>query len=380
MMDPDTAPSAFPLWRSGRFWLGMWLAVTLVLAALLLWDAAPWLRGEPDAAFRYTRLNQWPLGLLWWLLVPAALWMQQNLTMVDWRWPWTLALHALAAALVTALFIFLAAFRLVVANHLPVSFLPVVIGDLREMGGWNYLPALVYLLLIFALYAVSFYREWRAGLRLTQELKVANAQLETRLVRASLDALKMQLHPHFLFNTLNSITALIRKDRTREAEDVVAGLGELLRRSLDHRQEAMETMADALVFLRRYFDIECIRFQDRLQVEYDIAPGCRSALVPSLMLQPLVENAMKHGIAQDPAARLLRISAVRDGTRLILTVYNDGPPLPRDDAVLRNGIGIQNTVSRLQMLYGDEARLRLRDQPPHGVRAEVILPFQTHTP
>ena len=380
MMDPDTAPSAFPLWRSGRFWLGMWLAVTLVLAALLLWDAAPWLRGEPDAAFRYTRLNQWPLGLLWWLLVPAALWMQQNLTMVDWRWPWTLALHALAAALVTALFIFLAAFRLVVANHLPVSFLPVVIGDLREMGGWNYLPALVYLLLIFALYAVSFYREWRAGLRLTQELKVANAQLETRLVRASLDALKMQLHPHFLFNTLNSITGLIRKDRTREAEDVVAGLGELLRRSLDHRQEAMETMADALVFLRRYFDIECIRFQDRLQVEYDIAPGCRSALVPSLMLQPLVENAMKHGIAQDPAARLLRISAVRDGTRLILTVYNDGPPLPRDDAVLRNGIGIQNTVSRLQMLYGDEARLRLRDQPPHGVRAEVILPFQTHTP
>jgi two-component sensor histidine kinase len=378
MMDPDAAPSAFPLWRSGRFWLGLWLAATLVLAALLLWDAAPWLRGEPDAAFRYTRLNQWPLGLLWWLLVPAALWMQQNLTMVDWRWP--LALHALAAALVMALFIFLAAFRLVLANHLPVSFLPVVIGDLREMGGWNYLPALVYLLLIFALYAVSFYREWRAGLRLTQELKVANAQLETRLVRASLDALKMQLHPHFLFNTLNSITALIRKDRTREAEDVVAGLGELLRRSLDHRQEAMETMADALVFLRRYFDIECIRFQDRLQVEYDIAPGCRSALVPSLMLQPLVENAMKHGIAQDPAARLLRISAVRDGTRLILTVYNDGPPLPRDDAVLRNGIGIQNTVSRLQMLYGDEARLRLRDQPPHGVRAEVILPFQTHAP
>jgi two-component sensor histidine kinase len=380
MMNPAAAPSVFPLWRRGRFWLGLWLAGTVVLAALLLWDAAPWLRGEPAAAFRYTRLNQWPLELLWWLLVPAALWLQQNLTMVDRRWPWTVALHALVAAVVTALFILFAATRLVLANHLPVSFLPVVIGDLREMGGWNYLPALVYLLLIFALYAVSFYREWRAGLRLTQELRVANAQLETRLVRASLDALKMQLHPHFLFNTLNSITALIRKDRTREAEDVVAGLGELLRRSLDHRQEAMETMTEALVFLRRYFDIECIRFQDRLRVEYDIAPGCMSALVPSLMLQPLVENAMKHGISQDPAARLLRISAVRDGTRLILTVYNDGPPLPRDDAVLRNGIGIQNTVSRLQMLYGDEARLRLRDQPPHGVRAEVILPFQTQAP
>jgi two-component system, LytTR family, sensor kinase len=129
-------------------------------------------------------------------------------------------------------------------------------------------------------------------------------------------------------------------------------------------------------FLRRYFEIESIRFQDRLRVEYDIAPKCLSALVPSLMLQPLAENAMKHGISKDPAARLLRISARRDGTRLILTVYNDGPLLPKDDAVLRNGIGVQNTITRLQMLYGDEAYMRLRDQPPRGVRAEIILPFK----
>jgi LytS/YehU family sensor histidine kinase len=153
----------------------------------------------------------------------------------------------------------------------------------------------------------------------------------------------------------------------------------LLRRSLDHRQEAMETLEEGLVFLRRYFDIECIRFQDRLKVEYDIEPKCLRALVPSLVLQPLVENAMKHGISKDASARLLRISAARDGTRLILTVYNDGPPLPKDDATLNNGIGVQNTTARLHMLYGDEARLRLRDQPPRGVRAEVILPFQTNT-
>ena len=126
--------------------------------------------------------------------------------------------------------------------------------------------------------------------------------------------------------------------------------------------------------------IESIRFQDRLRVEFDIAPKCLPALVPSLMLQPLLENAMKHGISQDPAARLLRISAARDGTRLILTVYNDGPPLPKDDAVLSRGIGVQNTLARLQMLYGDEARLRLRDQPPHGVRAEIILPFESNSP
>jgi sensor histidine kinase YesM len=377
MAERSTTPVS--IWHHWRTWFFAWLAVTAGLVAVLAWDAWPWLRGEPPATFRYTKLNQWPIECLWWLLLPVALWLQRNLTMVDRRWPWTLALHGCMAVVVTALFVTLSGVRMLVANHLPVEFLPVVLNDLRWMNGWSYTPALIYLLLIFALYAFSFYREWRAGQRLTHELQVANAQLETRLVRASLDALKMQLHPHFLFNTLNSITGLIRKERTREAEDVVAGLGELLRRSLDHRQEAMETLEEGLVFLRRYFDIECIRFQDRLKVEYDIEPKCLRALVPSLVLQPLVENAMKHGISKDASARLLRISAARDGTRLILTVYNDGPPLPKDDATLNNGIGVQNTTARLHMLYGDEARLRLRDQPPRGVRAEVILPFQTNT-
>ena len=366
-----------PLWRTRRLWLLLWLAGTVILAAVLAWDASGWLGGGQQATFRDTMLNQWPLAALWWLLVPAALWLQKNLTMIDRRWPWTLGLHALMAVVVSGLFVVLQAVRLVLANHLPATFLPTVVSDLRSMGGWSYTPALIYLLLIFALYAFSFYREWRAGQMLTAELQVANARLETRLVRASLDALKMQLHPHFLFNTLNSITSLIRNNRTQEAEDVVAGLGELLRRSLDHRQEAMETVEHELEFLQRYFEIERIRFQDRLTVEFDIAPNCLPALVPSLMLQPLAENAMKHGISKDPAARLLRISVARDGTRLILTVYNDGPPLPKDDAALQRGIGVQNTKARLQMLYGDDARLWLRDQPPHGVRAEIILPFKT---
>lgn len=218
--------------------------------------------------------------------------------------------------------------------------------------------------------AIEFYRR-------AQERERQALALREQLTHAQLDALRSQLHPHFLFNTLNSITSLIRNNRTREAEDIVAGLGELLRRSLDHRQEAMDTLERELEFLRRYFEIERIRFQDRLKVEYEIDPKCLRAEVPSLLLQPLAENAMKHGISRDPAARLLRISAARDGTRLVLTVYNDGPPLPKDDAALSRGIGMQNSHARLQMLYGDEARLRLRDTPPHGVRAEIILPFRT---
>lgn len=374
----DRAQESRPaFWRRGWWWIGVWLILSLVLMALLLWDARSWLLGQPQASFRYTKLNTWPLETVWWLLAPAIVWLQRRLVWVDGRWVWALIRHLLMLAVIMGFFHLLEAGRMLLGNHLPVSFLPVVSADLRRNEGWSYLPALGYLLLVLAVYASSFYRQWRTGQRLTGQLQVANAQLETRLVRASLDALKMQLHPHFLFNTLNSITGLIRNNRAREAEDIVAGLGELLRRSLDHRQEAMDTLERELDFLRRYFEIERIRFQDRLKVEFDIDPNCLRAQVPSLLLQPLAENAMKHGISRDPAARLLRISAERDGTRLILTVYNDGPSMSRDDAALGQGIGLQNSRARLHMLYGDEARLRLRDNIPHGVRAEIILPFRT---
>ena len=361
--------------RGWRFWGALWLAGSVGLMGFLLWDARAWLAGSPEASFRYTGLNTWPAGWLWWLLAPLILWLQSRLTLLDRRWFWSLVLHAVMAAVITGCFVLIDAIRLVVSNHLPWSYLPVVIHDLKMVGRWDYTPLLVYGMAVFALYAASFYREWRAGQLLTSELRVANARLETRLVRASLDALKMQLHPHFLFNTLNSITSLIRNNRSREAEDVVAGLGELLRRALDHRQEAMATLEHELDFVRRYFEIERVRFQDRLQVEYDIMPECLTALVPSLMLQPLAENAMKHGISRDPTARLLRLSARRDKSSLVLTVYNDGPSLPRDELVSGSGIGLQNTRARLHMLYDQGARFELRDHPPRGVLARITLPF-----
>ncbi|HWA28211.1 MAG TPA: histidine kinase [Lacunisphaera sp.] len=361
--------------RDWRFWGVLWLIGSAVLIGVLLWDARWWLTGAPEATFRNTALRSWPVSLMWWFLAPLILWLQHQLTLPGRRWPVALALHALMAVLITGGFIVIEAVRLQVANHLPWAFLPVIIQDLRSVGRWDYTPLLIYCMAIFALYAVGFYRQWRAGQSLTSELRVANARLETRLVRASLDALKMQLHPHFLFNTLNSITSLIRNNRTREAEDVVAGLGELLRRALEHRQEAMDTLERELDFLRRYFEIERVRFQDRLQVEYDIAPECLPALVPCLMLQPLAENAMKHGISRDPAARLLRLSARQDKDQLVLTVYNDGPPLPQDELVSGSGIGVQNTRARLHMLYENEAKFELRDQPPRGVIARITLPF-----
>jgi sensor histidine kinase YesM len=362
--------------KGWRPWGVLWLLGSFLLIAVLLTSSRAWLAGAPGASFRETHLYRWPAGVLWWFLAPLVLWLQSRLTL-DRRWPWALLLHGLMAVLITGLFLSVDAIRLLASNHLPWSFLPVIIHDLRSAGHWSYTPLMIYFMAVFGLYAVGFYRELRAGQQLTGELRLANARLETRLVRASLDALKMQLHPHFLFNTLNSITSLIRNNRSREAEDVVAGLGDLLRRALEHRQEALETLELELEFLGRYFEIERIRFQDRLQIEYDIDPACLTAAVPSLLLQPLAENAMKHGISRDSSARLLRITARREKSQLILTVYNDGPPLPRDELIEGPGIGVQNTRARLHMLYGDEARFELRDQPPRGVLARITLPWNT---
>ncbi|HET7535802.1 MAG TPA: histidine kinase, partial [Candidatus Didemnitutus sp.] len=329
------------------------------------------------ASFRDTWLYHSSPVVLLWLALPIARWS-------TWRYPFELlswwrilAAHlSVAAAVVIAAWL-ASALRLLLANQLPFGQLPWI---LRDTFTWDDLAPnlLAYGALVLPFYARDFYHNWQVKQREAAELQLANAQLETRFVRASLDALKMQLHPHFLFNTLNSITALIRRNRSREAEDIVAGLGELLRRSLEHKQDLKKTLEDELKFLRRYFEIESIRFQDRLRVEIEIAPDCRSALVPSLILQPLVENAMKHGFSKDPEARLLRITAAHERDWLKLAVFNEGPALaPGENSSAGHGIGTQNTRTRLRMMYGDDAGLVLRNIGSSGVSAEIHLPFQT---
>jgi two-component system LytT family sensor kinase len=335
--------------------------------------------GMPGFSFRDTLLyNDTTVGLIW-LALPAARWAAWRYALERTSW-WRVVLMQGAVGVPAAVFVVwgIHALRLLAANRLPLGLFGYVLRD--TFAPDMFVAAAVgYVAMLLPFYAADFYRNWQIKQREAAELQLANAQLETRLVRASLDALKMQLHPHFLFNTLNTITALIRRERTREAEDVVAGLGELLRRALEHRQDLRVPLGEELKFLRHYFAIESIRFQDRLRVEFDIAPACHSALVPSLILQPLVENAMKHGFSRVAEARLLRISARVKDRRLLLAVYNDGPalsPATTEPVAPGRGIGTQNTRMRLDMMYGDAAEFRLRNSPPAGVSAEIELPFQ----
>ena len=200
-------------------------------------------------------------------------------------------------------------------------------------------------------------------------------QLEARLARAQLQSLRLQLHPHFLFNTLNTINALIGTDR-HAAERVISGLSELLRMSLSNASEQEVTLAKELELLAHYIEIQQIRFQDRLTVNFRIDPDARFALVPNLMLQPLVENAIRHGIAPRAAPGHVIVSAARRGNRLELSVVDDGVG-ERAAREHRDGVGLGNTRARLLSLYGSEHRFEAGGGSTGGFTVRIDIPYRT---
>jgi LytS/YehU family sensor histidine kinase len=207
----------------------------------------------------------------------------------------------------------------------------------------------------------------------------ARERLEARLARAQLEALELQLHPHFLFNTLNAITALITQE-PRSAERIVSGLSELLRFSLSRAGEQEVTLERELDLLGRYIDIQVVRFPDRLRVDLDVDPDVMTAMVPSMVLQPLVENAIRHGIAPRAAGGRVEVRAQREGDTLRLTVRDDGlGAAAKGSGDGRGGVGLANTRARLQHLYGDQQELRAGPLESGGYLVTIDIPFHMMT-
>jgi two-component system, LytTR family, sensor kinase len=230
-----------------------------------------------------------------------------------------------------------------------------------------------YWLVLAVVHAVDYYAKYR-------DREVRASQLEARLAEARLAALKRQMNPHFLFNTLNSISALMYVD-PNAADAMLARLSELLRLALDADGEQEVPLARELALLSRYLEIEKIRFEDRLRIEVDVAPALLDARVPALSLQPLAENAIRHGIARRPEGGTLRVRAARDAGangHLRLTVEDDGTGLPSEEAKDRgDGIGLGNLRARLEELYGQSQRLALAGRPGGGAVVEITIPFRT---
>jgi two-component sensor histidine kinase len=205
--------------------------------------------------------------------------------------------------------------------------------------------------------------------------QVETARLNEQLSKAQLESLRRQIEPHFLFNSLNAIAGLIREKRNDAATTAIVALSDFLRKIIEHSDRQEVPLEEEVQFLQRYLDIQKVRFADRLQSNVDVPRELFPVQIPSLILQPIVENAVKHGIAKQARAGSIQVAAFRSERQLILRVYNDGPPLPEDWERTQSGIGILNVRRRLEGLYGDRFKLSLRNKAA-GVEVVMSLPFR----
>jgi LytS/YehU family sensor histidine kinase len=202
------------------------------------------------------------------------------------------------------------------------------------------------------------------------------AQLNEQLAQARLFALRSQVEPHFLFNALNTVAALIREGRADAAVQTVLQLSDFLRRTLSGANQQEVSLADEVEFARRYLTIQRTRFTDRLRLDFEVQDGLENAAVPNLILQPLVENAVKHGIAKRLEGGAVRVAASASGDTLDLYVANDGPSLPHDWNQREESIGIANVCRRLRSLYGDASSFDIRNRSGGGVEVAIRIPLR----
>jgi signal transduction histidine kinase len=353
--------------RLVRFlWFVPWLTLALLASINTLtywrlsgWDYPAW------RAFAY----QAPGWLTFGLLTPAILWLGRRLPLEHMRLARTLVVHG-ACALGTAVLYALAA---TVATQL-FSPVPSDFTTARIWLNWflsGLAPsALTYFGVLGVGHAIHYFERFRAG-----ELRAA--LLAGQLSEARLGALRSQLHPHFLFNSLNAITVLVRDGETRAAARMLELLSDVLRRVLKGEEKHEVELREELDVLRSYLEIEQVRFPDRLRVHFDVDDALLDAAVPSFVLQPLVENALRHGIPKSAASGRLDVIARRSNGHLELQVSDDGPGLPPawswpDSA----GLGLSNTAARIATLYGADASLSVLSPSAGGTIATVRLPLR----
>lgn len=318
----------------------------------------------------------WHEGLVTWMTavyvvasaVPAVLWLGCRFPFARRYWVRWLALHLAASTIWTVGVLAAAA---VVLPYLGVS---------STLVPTHFYRAFIYLLATG--FQADFFLYWtvlavQAGFRYyrrSREQELHTAELKTRLAHAQLSALKMQLHPHFLFNTLNAIIVLVRQHKGKQAEEVLVRFSDLLRCVLDDMSAQEVPLRREVEYLRLYLEIEEVRFQDRLRVQVSIDPSVLDALVPQMGLQPIVENAIRHGIGRSSAAGKIQIIARQAGECVEIQVSDDGPGFPAQ-AVHEDGLGLANTRARLEQLYGAAGRLCCENAATGGAIVTVSLPY-----
>jgi signal transduction histidine kinase len=337
---------------------------------------------DPTPWWHY--LVSWLVGV--WLLAaltPSIVALGRRWPLERRGWPQRVVLHA-------ALGVAFSALQVVVLSAIAprLGFL----GALQPHSFGETLPVLTvvsfhnnivaYWTILGVQHGMRYYHRYQEREKQALRLELHAAGLETQLVRARLGALKMQLQPHFLFNTMNAIMVLVRQQRGPQAEETIARLSDLLRFVLDDALVQEVPLRRELEYLALYLSIEQLRFADRLAVVIDADPSVLDAAVPHMGLQPIVENAVRHGAGASEAGGTVRITARRVGETLVVEVTDDGPglspaghtapPAPEQ----RRGIGLDNTRARLRQLHGAAASLSIANGVPAGAVVRIVLPYR----
>lgn len=316
------------------------------------------------------RVLSWELFscYVWLAFLPPVLWLGRRFRFERGRRAKSLPIHLLASLFIPLVQQGVVALVLPHLGYPPLHPAGSFIETYKLFLLFNYpINVAVYWASIGAQHGIGYYQMYR-------ERELRASQLETRLAQSQLQILKMQLHPHFLFNTLNTISELIHK-APDVAESMVTDLSDLLRLSLQNVGRQEVSLQQELDFLEKYLQIEQTRFHDRLRVQMKIDPLALDACVPNMILQPLVENAIRHGIAPLARGGQVEIQAARENGSLLLRVSDDGPGLP-DAGAIEEGVGLSNTRARLERLYGAAHRFELRSAPDRGLTLDMTIPYR----
>jgi two-component system, LytTR family, sensor kinase len=355
--------------RMGKWLLiaGVWTLIALLFTGESLMRSH--VAGRPLSLWRAL---SWELFscYVWLAFLPLIFWLGRRFPFERGRWPRSLLVHTLAGLVFPLL---QQAVDSVVLPHLgypPMAGLNTFAATYRAFLLMNFpISVVVYWVSLGAQSGIGYYRMYR-------ERELRASQLEAKLAQSQLQILKMQLHPHFLFNTLNTISELIHK-APDAAESMVTDLSDLLRLSLQTVGRQEVSLRQELDFLNKYLQIEQTRFHDRLVVQMRIDPESLDASVPNMILQPLVENALRHGIAPLACGGRVLIQATRDNGSLRLSVSDDGVGLSGDDDdAVREGVGLSNTRARLRRLYGAAHQFEMQGEPDRGVTLRMTIPYR----
>lgn len=352
-------------WIQWILYLVIWTAVGLFFASYSsLWGKYIY---KSPITWEYALKTNLSFYYIWACIAPFVLWLGKRYRFEEGTRTLSLLVHIPTSLL-------LATIQLIVAEVIVQSFRPEPL-HLYDAFRSIQVTFVVYfhinLLTYWAILGIGYGRQYYRKFR---DREIRAAQLEAQLTQAQLQALKTQLHPHFLFNTFNTISSLMHRN-VDDADRVLAKLGDLLRYSLHNVGVQEVALREELDFLQRYLEIEQTRFEDRLRVKVSVDRDVLDMKVPNLILQPLVENAVRYAVATQASGASIEIAAHLAEDKLRMSVSDDGPGLPPDfDAAVDEGVGLRTSRERLQQLYGDQHEFVLRNRSPRGLEVSIKIP------